>query len=568
MNKIDAMVEEVLKVLTESTLTPDQAGTSTRNGPYVSAGANGPHPVDAQKFKGKLPDEEEKKHDSLAEAPRVSKSAQRAKEFLLVLPKFTPTEAWGDPNSIERRQIDRIFKFVGGSATPQAKLKFIQDTITSPARGGNVQSVSRIMGTLILLESLNAVIRSFNEASAGFVFEGFLSALFRGRQEAERSEKGNLPIQDLVAFSELPGSKNVPISLKLLGAGTDVEGSYTNLVDALFDDYDRMMYIVARKDGDEMALEQFEFTRENFIDAISQTSQGKLKTSAELFKLPGKTVEQSIKIIKSEAHEAKRYELLQQTSGYRASGAPRDKKDKTKFDNYKRALQNPALWSEEKWDEFAKQAVPPEIFNLWASASFDKYSKDGLNDFFRFASAWKSKNKKALRKLGLEVAERYDVEEEDIPSFLDALEVADLRDAMSMLALNENKPYTVEENNRKWNEQQHLLTESGSGGRQWNISAAQLPGIQGIDYQVLGTLPYSNANVMRIAESYMDLLGEDLENILLTIKNLSEKTNQYFLEEKRAAAIPLGEQAAGLATDASEALSQRAAEEAKSTDSE
>jgi hypothetical protein len=67
MKRDDWLVEEVMKVLSESTLTPDQAGTSTRNGPFVSAGANGPHPVDAQKFKGELPDEEEKKHDSLHE---------------------------------------------------------------------------------------------------------------------------------------------------------------------------------------------------------------------------------------------------------------------------------------------------------------------------------------------------------------------------------------------------------------------------------------------------------------------------------------------------------------------
>ena len=67
MKNNDWMVEEVLKILTESTLTPDQAGTSTRNGPYASAGANGPHPVDSQKFKGKLPDEEVKKHDTLSE---------------------------------------------------------------------------------------------------------------------------------------------------------------------------------------------------------------------------------------------------------------------------------------------------------------------------------------------------------------------------------------------------------------------------------------------------------------------------------------------------------------------
>ena len=136
------------------------------------------------------------------------------------------------------------------------------------------------------MESLAAVIRSFNSASAGFVFEGFLSALFRGRQEAEISAKGNLPIQDLIAFSELEGSKPVPISLKLLNQTTNIEGSYTNLVDAL-DEFGEMVYIVARKDEtkDNIKIEKFTFDRNNFIDAITTAATGKSTKEAGLFEI-------------------------------------------------------------------------------------------------------------------------------------------------------------------------------------------------------------------------------------------------------------------------------------------
>ena len=116
MKNNDWMVEEVLKILTESTLTPDQAGTSTRNGPYASAGANGPHPVDSQKFKGKLPDEEVKKHDTLSEEEAPVKAKKSGGEKVsFTIPKLVPTEAWGDPKSSSREEAYNFFKKFPGN---------------------------------------------------------------------------------------------------------------------------------------------------------------------------------------------------------------------------------------------------------------------------------------------------------------------------------------------------------------------------------------------------------------------------------------------------------------------
>tara|TARA_Y100000593_G_scaffold2242_1_gene4422 strand:- start:3758 stop:7060 length:3303 start_codon:yes stop_codon:yes gene_type:complete len=245
---------------------------------------------------------------------------EKAKQFVLSLPKFVPTEAWGDPESMERKQIQKIFDTVGGGATIQEKLQFLNDSINNP-RGG-IRSPRRIISTLILLESLSAVIRSFNSASAGFVFEGFLSALFRGKQEAEVSEKGNLPIQDLIAFSELEDTQPVPISLKLLNQKTKIEGSYTNLVDSL-EEFGQMVYIVARKDGDNIALEKFTFTRDNFINAIIASAKGGTTKDAQLFALPyeiARTPSSSIKKLNSltgDSNWPEKYKLLQMTKGYR-----------------------------------------------------------------------------------------------------------------------------------------------------------------------------------------------------------------------------------------------------------
>ena len=53
-------------------------------------------------------------------------AADKAREFVLSLPKFTPTEAWGKPESIEREQITKLFNAIGGGRTIEGKLQFLQ----------------------------------------------------------------------------------------------------------------------------------------------------------------------------------------------------------------------------------------------------------------------------------------------------------------------------------------------------------------------------------------------------------------------------------------------------------
>ena len=118
------------------------------------------------------------------EEEKISSDSSKAERFVLSLPKFTPTEAWGDPNSMERGQIQKIFDTVGGGATITEKLQFLNDSIENPK--GGIKSPRRIISTLILLESIKAVIGSFGDAPAGFVFEGFMAGLLRGKQVAGR----------------------------------------------------------------------------------------------------------------------------------------------------------------------------------------------------------------------------------------------------------------------------------------------------------------------------------------------------------------------------------------------
>ena len=260
---------------------------------------------------------------------------KEAEKFLLSLPKFTPTEAWGNPQSTSRKTINRIFSVVGGGASVEGKLAYLQ-RITD--ENNRITSPRRVIASLIMLEALATIISDFNEASAGFVFEGWLSALLQGRQEAGRdSEKGNLPIQDLVAFTQLKeGTPTVPVSLKLLSPKTKVEGSYTNLIDALFDEPEfggRMYYVVARKLENHIAIQGFDINRENFIDLM--TLQGgakgttKLKSSgAALFNIKDPEIVRKYRLKDGEAPSViallkslkdkpkEQYKVLIRTAGY------------------------------------------------------------------------------------------------------------------------------------------------------------------------------------------------------------------------------------------------------------
>ena len=210
--------------------------------------------------------------------------AEKGEEIMLSLPKFVPTEAWGTPNDQTRKEIEAYIRNIGGKGLG-GKIKFLEDLqrgIVDGEKVGRITSPRRIISTLIVLESLSAVLNSFSESAAGFVFEGFLAALLGGYQQAERIE-GNLPIQDVMAFStdQLDFSKGTPMSLKLLSPKTTIKGSYTNLVDAM-NTFPEMVYVVATKEGDGvLKIGQFVINRENVVDIVAKRNAGLLKMKGQ-----------------------------------------------------------------------------------------------------------------------------------------------------------------------------------------------------------------------------------------------------------------------------------------------
>ena len=192
------------------------------------------------------------------------------KKFQLVMPKFSPSEAWGDPESMDRKQINEIFRVVRGGGDIGKRIQYLNQYM-DPARAKRKTSPRVIINTMIIIESLKAALNHFNESSAGFVFEAFMAALTGGKQQSGRV-KGTLPIEDFVAFTEF-GGKSLAVSLKLLQKRTYIKGSFTNLMDYLFVRGEpEIKYLVAYKNAKENveSLDIYDFTisKDNIVQFI------------------------------------------------------------------------------------------------------------------------------------------------------------------------------------------------------------------------------------------------------------------------------------------------------------
>jgi len=198
--------------------------------------------------------------------------------YTIDIPKLVPSEAWGDPNSQSRQEIERVFASVTGGQNIAARIASINKFLT-PENAKRKTSPRVILNMMMITEALQATLNDYNESAAGFVFEGFMAALTGGKQIAGKIA-GTLPIEDFVAFSEF--GSNIPVSLKLLSPTTGVKGSFTNIVDfLLYRGAPEIKYLVAYKltsgeNVEKLKIFAFDITRENFIDFISGVSGNNL----------------------------------------------------------------------------------------------------------------------------------------------------------------------------------------------------------------------------------------------------------------------------------------------------
>ena len=139
-----------------------------------------------------------------------------------------PTEQAGKIGTEERQNFQKYITRNVRGTTLAEKISSINAVVEGGVQGE--PKISEIMGSLGAVKMLQQTLDDFNESTAGFLFEAFLSGLLQGTQVTDRVG-GSLPIEDCMFFVDpKTGAGGQPVSLKLLSPKTRIEGSIPNLL--------------------------------------------------------------------------------------------------------------------------------------------------------------------------------------------------------------------------------------------------------------------------------------------------------------------------------------------------
>jgi hypothetical protein len=457
--------------------------------------------------------------DPLVEAERFSMS--------IPIPKLNPNEAWGNPDSQSRKDIDRIFASITRQPSIQARIAHV-NSFVDPAqaeRKGSGERFNAILNMMMIIEALQACLNDYSESSAGFVFEGFMAALTGGKQIAGRVG-GTLPIEDFVTGDE------EAVSLKLLSPNTGIHGSFTNLVDYLFirggSGVAAIKYLIARKnseDGEDVSqLSIFDFmiTRDNFIDIMESSP----KNAALLGKVAPALKQHIGNWQDSPEWRLQMFELLKQAPGYTEGKGMfyKNLDQEGAFDGDSSAPAGP----ERKQQQYAlmtKQGLQVDAKN---TAERDAAAGKAPN-FAKWSAKWKlqDEDEKSLKKLRSLYDKFYAVK------------------AAEMQQVAESYFGSFHEREKILMEEEQVIAESaGRGGSQWEITRTGMADLRTIaDVEFYGELDLSDENIKAVAEIYIKKLKGDMMKLLETTKSFTENVGKYFSADRRSTAMNANKQA-------------------------
>ena len=452
----------------------------------------------------------------------------------LSLPRLTPNEAWGNPDSQSRKDIDRIFASITRKGTIKERIDHI-NSFADPVRAkrkGTGQRFNTILNMMMILESLQACLNDYSESSSGFVFEGFMAAVTGGKQIAGRVG-GTLPIEDFVA------GDGEPVSLKLLSPKTPIHGSFTNLVDYLFirggTGVDNIKYLIGRKNSDdagsvtELMLLEFVINRRNFVEImLASGNEDLLGDQAAAIEALAKTWKGS------EEEIIKMRDVLLRTPGYNQTLGMFKKNvdDQGGFNPEASEPKDPVV----KQKQYKGEKGRAETFDA---------RKQG------FADAAAGKEPDFESWLEVNVPQLKDPETKEQKS--------DYRKALRMYNAGyaEYKPEPPEplaesyfgefhEREKLMMEHERKLMEAkgATGGKQWKISAAataKLTNIADVDYY--GELNLSDENIKACTDIYIEIMGENLVTLLKTTEEFTKNIGKYFSADRRSTAMNANMQA-------------------------
>jgi hypothetical protein len=213
------------------------------------------------------------------------------KERVIRRPTIKITELWGKTQNGDREVMEALMRNISG-ATVKAKIDSVNDFMTATAPAEGEGDITKIMTYLIFLDTFASIVNDYGASVTGFLFEAFLAALFGGTSiqiddpAQVDATRGTLPIEDVhlaIQRGEEEDPEIKPYSLKVLGSGGAVKGSYKNIVDYFIDPSaerrtDSIVYLIVIKEmkgkGDDrqwtglLKFYEFVITRENFLELI------------------------------------------------------------------------------------------------------------------------------------------------------------------------------------------------------------------------------------------------------------------------------------------------------------
>ena len=458
--------------------------------------------------------------EDLNEAERFSMS--------IPIPKLNPNEAWGDPNSQSRKDIERIFASITRQSSIQARIAHVNSFVdpVQAERKGTGERFNAILNMMMIIEALQACLNDYSESSAGFVFEGFMAALTGGKQIAGRVG-GTLPIEDFVTGDE------EAVSLKLLSPNTGIHGSFTNLIDYLFirggSGVPSIKYLIARKNSDDgedvsqLSIFDFIINRNNFVDIMTSTP----KNTALLGKAAGAFEQHARTWQDSPEWRLQMFEILKECPGY-TEGKGMFYKNlgaEGMFDDEGSAPAGPEK-KQKQYDLMTDQGLMIDLEN---TAEKDAAAGEEPN-FAKWVAKWKlqDKDEKRLQKLQGIYGKLYADNAAEMQHFVESY----------FGSFHEREKRLMQEASA-------LMESSGKeGGSQWTITRTGMADLRAIaDVEYYGELDLSDKNIKAVAEIYTKKLKGNMMQLLETTKSFTINVGKYFSADRRSTAMNANKQA-------------------------
>ena len=482
--------------------------------------------------------------ETLEEGERFSMS--------IPIPKLNPNEAWGDPNSQSRKDIDRIFASITRKGGIKERIQHVNSFVDpkQAERKGRGKRFNAILNMMMIIEALQACLNDYSESSAGFVFEGFMAALTQGSQQADRVG-GTLPIEDFVT------GDGDNVSLKLLSPNTGIHGSFTNLVDYLFlrggAGEPKIRYLIGRKNSDDgeavsqLSISDFMITRENFMTIMDSSNKNRALLGDE--KTKNRLQLQIQNFSDSPKWKAGMQNVLKDVPGYTGGMFSKNVDDEGQFEPDEESdlvFKKQKQYHSGKLKDYKTDAENSAEASVKAGLepNFEKWAKsqtDNLKDLMppvqksenpdEYAAALAAAQKKQQRNLA------------NLQKFYNAAYTATAEEA-AQVAESHFGAFHVRE--KRMMQEERVLMEGGGrdGGSQWEIFVAMMSKLRKVaEVQYYGELNMSNENIKACAAIYIEKMKGDMMELLETTKSFTENVGMYFSADRRSTAMNANERA-------------------------